>query len=31
MYSQGDINFDGEVDVLGDAFELIANLGMSNE
>ena len=30
-YADGDINFDGNVDVLGDAFTLIGNLGMSNE
>jgi len=30
MYSQGDVNFDGIVNVLGDAFILVGNLGMNN-
>ena len=30
-YADGDINLDGTVDVLGDAFTLIGNLGMSND
>ena len=27
----GDLNLDGRVDVLGDAFELIANIGSNGE
>ena len=30
-YSQGDISFDGTVDVLGDAFTLIGNFGSTND
>ena len=29
-YSDGDVNLDGTVDVLDDAFILVGNLGMSN-